>query len=1181
MSRREAIGLLALLLTAAGHASADGLVINEIMPANIDCFMDPSYNYGGWIELYNPSDAPFPLAGCYVTDNPDVPRHYHLPKKTSAVPAGGFVTLWFDHHDYYAQQQIDFSLDVDGGTICLFDAQGGLITQADYPAAFTRCSYARRNDGGEQWGWTSAPTPEASNAGSADDTFADEQWDAPKPDCDMQLFRSGQTMTFHVAIPDGGELHYTTDGTAPKSSSRRNMSGTFTTTQTTLYRFRIFGPGKLPSAVVTRSFIRTTHDYHLPVLSVVGRNADLYSNDYGIFGRGDHGRAGNGQNDKCNFNMDWDRPVNMELLDADGTLIVNQEVNMCATGAWSRASTPHSFKLKANKQYEQQNYIPYAFKAKPYNRNKSLQIRNGGNDNSCRIKDAAVQTIIQRSGIDLDCQSYQPVHHFVNGTYLGVINMREPNNKHFALANFGYDDDEIDLFEISPDSNYVQSCGTREAFDRLMTLSQHADDPDAYDAIRHLLDIDEYCNYMAAEFFLGGTDWPENNVKAYRPRTDDGCFRFVTYDLDFAYNTTSPFSNFVSKQYHVFARLLSGPRAGQTLNQEIKVVTLFLNLLRNDDFRQQFRDAYCLMAGSVFDPDRSRAILDELTAIVRPEMQLNGESPDGTANDMRGHMTDSRRNAMFDALQSFGDMHLSSAPHADVTITASTPDARLTLNGLTIPYASYTGRLYPPVTLTAEAPAGYRFCGWYSHSLLSRSLFPRSTSWKYYDRGSLNGKGWQQPAYDDASWSSGRAPLAFNSSGSGYATRLDYGSDSNNKRPTYYFRRTFTLDAAPLSTDIYRLSYVVDDGFVVYVNGTEAGRVLMNSGTPSYSTYSSAYYADPEAGTLDIDPALLHEGDNVIAVEVHNCSGSSSDIWWDASLSRLYLPSSSEVAAEALLSADPDYTFTGTDAADIYALFEVSNDYGGPSRCPLRINEVSAANDVFADEHGKKGDWLELYNASAEPYPLAGLWLSNDSLQPHLFQLPADAGMVPAHGHRIVWCDRLSSDSQLHATFKLSASGGCVLLSDADSLLDAFDYCPHAGHESVGLWPDGGSRTFVMQRATPDATNIHNSADADWEQSLDALLTGIAPITLPHPSQRAEGAISVVLDGSDLVIRANVPTAIVTVCDLHGIVRHTVTATLRDGTARIALGNVGSGIFVLRITTPDSATVHSLRVYLP
>ena len=173
-------------------------------------------------------------------------------------------------------------------------------------------------------------------------------------------------------------------------------------------------------------------------------------------------------------------------------------------------------------------------------------------DYNCRIKDAALQTIVHRSGLDVDGQSVQPVMHFINGEYKGMLNMREPNNKHYAYANWGIDSDEMDQFEMSPDSGYVQMEGTREAFLEWYDLSKNASDETCYEAIRNLVDIDEYINYMAVEFYLGGLDWPQNNIKGFRPRIENGRFRFVLFDLDGAFATTNPFYTFEGKQTYTF-----------------------------------------------------------------------------------------------------------------------------------------------------------------------------------------------------------------------------------------------------------------------------------------------------------------------------------------------------------------------------------------------------------------------------------------------------------------------------------------------------------------------------------------------------------------------------------------------------------------------------------------------------
>jgi hypothetical protein len=292
---------------------------------------------------------------------------------------------------------------------------------------------------------------------------------------------------------------------------------------TTTFRFRLFQNGKLPSQVVTRTYIYQDKDYTLPIISVVTDPINIYDDSLGVYVRGVNGRPGNGQSTSCNWNMDWDRPVNFEYITPDEGMVVNQEVDFAMCGGWSRANQPHSFKLKASKIYEGNNSIDYPFFAnKPYLKHKTLQNRNGGNDYNCRIKDAALQEIVHCSGLDVEGQSTQPVVHFINGEYIGLLNMREPNNKHYAYANYGIDTDEMDQFEMSPDSGYVQMEGTRDAFLEWYALSANAADAATYEAIRNLVDIDEYINYMAVEFYLGGVDWPQNNIKAFRPRTENG-----------------------------------------------------------------------------------------------------------------------------------------------------------------------------------------------------------------------------------------------------------------------------------------------------------------------------------------------------------------------------------------------------------------------------------------------------------------------------------------------------------------------------------------------------------------------------------------------------------------------------------------------------------------------------------
>ena len=463
------------------------------MASNVDQWISPAFNFDGWIELYNPTDDGVGINNFYFSDTPSNLKLWRAPSNMGTIPPHGYRIVWFDSGTLN-RKNTTFKLDEDGGTIYISDSKGNLITQQDYPASMERVSYARTTDGGEEWSTTSNPTPQASNNTSM---FALMQLAAPVVDQPSQLFVG--TLTVNVEIPAGCTLRYTTDGTLPTmTNGATSRTGQFTINYTEVYRFRLFADDYLASPVTSRSYIYHDMDYTLPIVSVISDPKFLYDDSIGVYVKGTNGRPGNGQSTKCNWNMDWERPVNFSYITLEDGMVLNQDVNLEMCGGWSRAWTPHSFKLKGSKELGGDKNLNYPFfKEKPYIRNRTLQIRNGGNNNGDRLKDGALQTIILSSGIDVDGQSFRPAHEFINGQYIGMLNVREPNNKHYVYANYGWDDDEIDQFEISPDSFYVQKCGTDESYQQLLQLSADAANSETYEEIKSLLDVDEYISYMA------------------------------------------------------------------------------------------------------------------------------------------------------------------------------------------------------------------------------------------------------------------------------------------------------------------------------------------------------------------------------------------------------------------------------------------------------------------------------------------------------------------------------------------------------------------------------------------------------------------------------------------------------------------------------------------------------------
>ena len=1144
------------------QASATSLVINEIMAANIDEYVSPAYNFDGWVELYNLTDKVIELAGLYLSDEAANLTKWQMPASVGVLPAKGYKLVWFDSNDI-APQNAPFKLDVDGGTIFLSDTQGRLLVSQTYPKAMERVSYARTTDGGNTWALTSTPTPGKTNATAA---YATDQLAAPAIDTPSRLFDGPFTAT--ATIPAGTTLRYTTDGSLPTTDNGEiSTDGIFQISQTTMLRMRLFAADKLASRVTTCSYILRDRNYTLPVVSVVGNNDHFYSNMLGVLVKGTNGREGHGDATKWNTFMNWERPVSFSYI-MDGDEVFSQDVNLEVSGGWSRKWKPTAFKLKGNKELGGSKNLLYPFFAdKPYIRNRTLQIRNGGNDNTCRFTDPALQTIASSTGINLDCQEYLPVHEFINGQYIGVLNMREPNNKHFVYANYGWDDDEIDQFEMDPDSGYVQMCGSRESFERLVDLSADAANTETYQEICGLLDIDAYANYMALQFYLRNWDWPQNNVKGFRHQ-DGGRYRFVLFDLDGAFNggIYDPINQFVNqKEVYTFDQRYPVSVYPDRLRLPIRFVTLFKNMVQNSDFRQRFTDAYCMMGGSIYESTRALNILESLYNKVQPAMAISGESPLSSYNSLRNNISNRQASATND-LVNYSPLGLTSDRRHQVVLSSDVQEAQLYVNDTKVPTGYFNGMLFTPAVVKAVAPAGYAFQGWKSTTAVGRTLLASNALWKYYDQGSLDATGWQSASYSESGWKQGYAPLGYNNPNVAANTVVDY----TTQKQVFYFRTTVDLSQAPAEGDELWLDYIIDDGFVAYVNGTEAGRYNMPEGTITYDSFANHYaHGNPDRGSLQLPATLFHKGSNTIAIEVHNESTRSSDILWEASL-RLVQQS----AADAYLSTDSEMQLPESDIT-LTASFRPLTD--GERRQqhinPVRINEVSGSNSIYINEYAKKNDWVELYNTTDEEIDVEGMYLSDNIDKPTKYQISKESTKadtkIPAHGYLLVWCDKLATTSQaLHASFKISGDGGYLLLSDKSrTWTDTLTYSAHDGNSTVGRYPDGAAQVYTMNVPTIAKANMLTSY-AVSEQQQEVVPSGIQKLIASANGFRIRyGSQQLFIKGDDT------GSATVDIFTADGRLVERAAVMLHGETARLSVAHLSSGFYVARATNADGVTV--------
>lgn len=153
------------------------------------------------------------------------------------------------------------------------------------------------------------------------------------------------------------------------------------------------------------------------------------------------------------------------------------------------------------------------------------------------------------------------------------------------------------------------------------------------------------------------------------------------------------------------------------------------------------------------------------------------------------------------------------------------------------------------------------------------SVVLEGDQWNYIVPDSQLPSNWKEAGFDDSSWSSGP-------SGFGYGDDDDQTTIETTL--SVYLRMEFEiLSLAEIEEVLFHIDY--DDGFVAYLNGVEISRNLVSGTNPAFDQgsdglHEATLYIGIAPDGYDVDPGLLNEGTNTLAVEVHNDNINSSDM---------------------------------------------------------------------------------------------------------------------------------------------------------------------------------------------------------------------------------------------------------------------------------------------------------------
>ena len=168
-------------------------------------------------------------------------------------------------------------------------------------------------------------------------------------------------------------------------------------------------------------------------------------------------------------------------------------------------------------------------------------------------------------------------------------------------------------------------------------------------------------------------------------------------------------------------------------------------------------------------------------------------------------------------------------------------------------------------------------------------LVGAESQWRYLDTNEAPDAAWTTPEFSDAAWARGVGPFGFGDSHQ--ITTVASGPDGGRHISTW-FRQTFYPDDPEQLHDL-ELQLMLDDGARVWLNGTELLRVNLPTDVDVDPTTlaSVAVGGSNETAVIRyaIDGAVLLETANVLAIEVHQASLTSSDLGMHAELSALRL----------------------------------------------------------------------------------------------------------------------------------------------------------------------------------------------------------------------------------------------------------------------------------------------------
>ena len=651
------------------------VIINEVMASCHKAYVDEYGEADDWLEIRSLSNEHVDIAGMiFLVDH----ELWEIPQgrpDLTRIPPNGYVVLWFDGQAHQGAMHAPFTLPRSGSTVLLIDINGSSLLDAfTYSKQRTDVSYGRSSKDISTTFYYERSTPGEENANDGYDKILEN------PVASIATGYVSEPFELELNVEDG-DIYYTLDASSPRSEKAKLYSHPIPIYKNTVVRSICKSATSIESKEFTGTYI-FDEDPNENTIALVADPENLWNDNMGIYTKGTN-------DNYSQKGKDWKRPAVVEFIGQESTKS-SFSVDLSISGNGSRSLPKKSFSIHGHKRLGSDKIeIPFtSLGENTIFSNFKLRADAAGGGH---LKERFIYALNEESGGRTEMQESLPFNLYLNGEYWGLYELMPSKGEAFLKARTG--DGSFDI--LTGISGSVIK-GDRDDYEELLEL---ANDPrlstgELHAELASMVDLNNFIDYWIFEIFSGKLD-NSTNLRYYRPKRENGKWRWITYDMDL----------WGDPRENTLARVLD--------HTDLHEYALTGLLMQDPLVRTRFINRFADLLNTSLTTDNSLAVLDKVERSIR-DQKLRDE--DRWQNKM---------SVQYDVLEQIRD-HLKIRPevllaHIEQQFSARPTkvkvdiigDGTVLINSLSIEVSkNFTYFSGVEIRLEAIAHDGYEFVRW-------------------------------------------------------------------------------------------------------------------------------------------------------------------------------------------------------------------------------------------------------------------------------------------------------------------------------------------------------------------------------------------------------------------------------------------------------------------------------------